>query len=186
MTLLILGVALWMAVHLLPSLGRDLRQKMIDGMGEGGYKGLFSLSLLAAIGLMVLGWRSAEPFTVYIPPAGLRQVAIIGVVIAFLLMAASGRPSRIGRVIRHPQLTGVLVWAISHLLANGDSRSVALFGGFAFWSVLEMVLISRREGAWQKPDTPPIKADIIGAVVGLLLAAILVWAHPWIAGVPIR
>ena len=68
MSMLILGVVLWMAVHLLPSLGRGLRQKMIDGMGENGYKGLFSLLLLGAIGLMVMGWRSADPVSVYIPP----------------------------------------------------------------------------------------------------------------------
>ena len=186
MLLLTLGVLLWMGTHLVPSVAPGLKQSLVDKAGFNGYRGIFSLAILSSMALIVFGWRSAQPVSVYLPPAGLREVAIVGTVIAFILMAASGRPTRIGRVVRHPQLTGVLVWALSHLLANGDSRSLVLFGGFALWSLLEIILISKREGPWQKPEAPALSKDIVGVVIGLVIAVAVVWAHPWIAGVPIR
>ena len=149
-------------------------------------QGIFSLALLAAIGLIIIGWRSTVPVSVYLPPAELRSVAMLITVLGFILMAAAGRPTRIGRIVRHPQLTGLLLWSLAHLLANGDSRSLVLFSGFALWSLAEIVLISKREGPWQKPETPAWSADIMAVVIGLVMAVALVWAHPWIAGVPLR
>ena len=101
-------------------------------------------------------------------------------------MVVSGRASRVKRVLRHPQLTGVLLWAIAHLLLNGDLRSVALFGGLALWSVLEILLINRRDGAWVRPEAPPLATDAVTAVVAVLVLGALVWAHPWLAGVAVH
>ena len=183
MTMLIAGVLLWSVLHLIPVVARGPRQSAIDKLGEGGYKGIFSLLMFGAIALMVFGWRGALPTSVYIPSLEMRWVAIGLTVVAFVLMAAANHPTRIGRMIRHPQLTGVLLWAIAHLLANGDSRSLTLFGGFALWCVVMILLINRRDGAWVKPEAPSWAVEIIGVVIGLAVFGVFVFVHPWIAGV---
>ena len=101
MTLLIIGVALFAAVHLVPGLAPGRRQALWDRLGEGGYKGLFSLLLIAAIALMVMGWRSSTPQFIYFPPPELRHLGMGLVVLALLLFVVSGRPSRLRRLIRH-------------------------------------------------------------------------------------
>ncbi|MCZ6830857.1 MAG: NnrU family protein, partial [Gammaproteobacteria bacterium] len=144
MPLLIAGVCLWAAIHLVPSLAPGLKSAWRGKLGEGGYKGSFTLIVLSALALIIVGWRSAQPTLIYLPPEALRTLALALMVLAFILLGASKRATRIGRIVRHPQLSGVLVWSVAHLLANGDSRSLVLFGGFAIWTVLEMILISRR------------------------------------------
>jgi uncharacterized membrane protein len=185
MTLLITGVCLWAAIHLVPSLAPGLKAAWLGKLGEGPYKGSFALIVLSAMGLIIVGWRSAQPGLVYLPPEALGTVSMALMALAFVLLGASNRATRIGRVVRHPQLSGVLVWAVAHLLANGDSRSLVLFGGFAIWSALEMILISRREGAWNKPEAPGWGAEITGIVISLVVMVAVMWAHPWIAGVPL-
>jgi uncharacterized membrane protein len=185
MSLLIVGICLWAAVHLIPSAAPALKQGVVDRLGFNAYRGIFSLALLAALGLIVFGWRSSQPTSIYLPPADLRPIALVVMALAFLCLGASQRPTRIGRIIRHPQLTGLLIWSISHLLTNGDNRSLVLFGGMGAWAVLEMMLISRREGEWKKPDAPAWGKEILGITITLVVMAMVMWGHPWLAGVPL-
>ena len=185
MTLLVLGVLLWCVLHFVPAGLRGLRQSAIDAIGEGAYKGAFAVLMFAALALMIFGWRSATPTQLYLGPPVLRSVAIGLTLVGFVLMAAANHPTRIGRIVRHPQLTGVLLWGVAHLLANGDSRSLVLFGGLSVWCLLMIFMINRRDGAWEKPVPPSWLVEIIGVVIGLVLAAVVMWAHPWLAGVPV-
>jgi uncharacterized membrane protein len=100
-----------------------------------------------------------------------------------VLFAASGVPSNLKRWIRHPQLTGVLVFAAGHLLSNGDQRSLVLFGGLGLWSIAAMIAISRRDGAWQKPAPVAPTAELKPLVAAIVIFAVLFFVHPWIAGV---
>lgn len=187
MILLIAGVLLWAAVHFIPSLARPTRQSMIAKLGEGGYKGIFSLSLIAAIVLMVFGWRSIEqPAYLYHLPAWSRHLGMLLVLVGFFLFASSGQATRINRIVRHPQLTGMAVWAAAHLIMNGDSRSLVLFGGLGTWAILEMVFINRREGEWVKSEPEGWGKELKVAAIGLVVFVIVVFAHPWLAGVAIR
>ncbi len=185
MGLLVLGILLFTGVHLVPSLAPGLRGALVQRLGENGYKGLFSLSLLLGMGLIVLGWRSTLPSLVYLPPAGLYPLALTLMVLAFLLMVISGRPSRLKQVLRHPQLTGVFLWGLGHLLVNGEQRSVLLFGALALWAVVEMIAINRRDGAWVKPGPAPWSTDLISVVITGVVVAVVIFIHPWIAGVPV-
>ena len=184
MGMLIAGVLLWSALHLVPVIGRGPRQAAIEKLGEGGYKGIFSLLMLGAIALMVFGWRGSLPRSGDIPSAAMHLAGLVLVVVGFIFMAAANRPSRFGRLVRHPQLTGVFLWAIAHLLANGDSRSLVLFGGLAAWCVIMIPLINRRDGAWTRPEAPSWTREIVGVVIALVVVGIVVAIHPWIAGVP--
>jgi hypothetical protein len=77
----------------------------------------------------------------------------------------------------------VATWAGAHLLANGDSRSLVLFGGLGVWAVLEIILINRRDGAWEKPEPLPLSADVTPLIAAAVAFAVLLFVHPWISGV---
>lgn len=183
MVWLVLGVILWSGVHFLPVVGVGARKRLIDRLGEQPYKGLFALSLVAAIALMVLGWRSSGSVGVYAAPSWGAAAAIFLMGVALLLFVASGVPTNLKRVLRHPQLTGFAIWAAAHLLANGDRRSLVLFGGLGLWAVLMMLLLNRRDGAWQKPASLPMSAEVKPLVGTVVAFALLFFAHPYIAGV---
>lgn len=176
------GIAIWCVVHLFPSALPVRRRALSERLGNG-YRGLFALLILIALVTIVTGWRNAVPTAVYTPPlAGSRIVPVL-MLAAFILFIAARAPTNIKRFLRHPQLTSVIVWSVAHLLANGDSRSLALFGGLGLWALLEIVLINRREGAWQKPAPVPLKADAITAVVGIAAFTIILYFHTWLFGV---
>jgi uncharacterized membrane protein len=183
MTFLILGVLVWSGVHLLPSLGVSVRAAAIGRIGEGPYKGLFALTLVGAIVLMVLGWRSASHVAAYGPPSWGVPLANVGMFASLVLFVGSNVPTNLKRIVRHPQLTGVAVWGVAHLLANGDLRSLVLFGGIGLWAVVAMVAINRRDGAWKKPEPLPLAAELKPLVGGIVAYGVLVLAHPYIAGV---
>jgi uncharacterized membrane protein len=183
MTFLILGILIWSGMHLIPALGVQMRAGWIERIGEGPYKGLFALSLVGAITLMVIGWKSTDPVSLYAPPEWGRLLANVGMFVSLVLFMGSNVPSNMKRFIRHPQLTGVAVWGISHLFANGDLRSLVLFGGLAIWAVVEIMSLNKRDGAWDKPDALPLVAEMKPLVAGVIAYVVLVFAHPYLAGV---
>ena len=186
MKILITGLTIWSLVHFIPSLAQQLKLKMIAKLGENGYKLVFTVLLLASLALIVFGWRSTAPATLYVLPGFTRIIAIVLVLIAFILFGASNYPTRIKSFVRHPQLTGVIVWATAHLLLNGDSRSLVLFGGLGCWALLEIIFINRREGAWVKPASPGWAREIRGLAISLVVFFVVVMIHPYLAGVPIH
>ena len=183
MVLLVLGVILWSGAHWLPIGGRSLRTQIVTRVGIGPYKGLFSLTILFSIVLMVLGWRSCAMTPLYSPASWSRLVANALMGLSLVLLVASVLPNNLRRWLRHPQLSSVVAWSAAHLIANGDARSIVLFGGLGLWAIASMSLTNRRDGAW-------VKAEGIGAGYDLLAlgaSAVLFWliraGHPWIAGV---
>jgi len=186
MELLISGLFIWSVVHLIPSVAPSVKTKWVGALGETGYKISFAVLLLVSLALIIFGWRASEPTFLYQIPAGARHPVMLLLLIAFVLFGASNYPTRIKNFIRHPQLTGVMVWATAHLLLNGDSRSVVLFGGMGVWALLEIILISRREGEWVKKPAPGWGREIRGLVISLVVLAVVVAIHPYIAGVSIR
>lgn len=186
MTFLALGILLWAGAHLSTTLRMGFRQTLIEKLDENKYKGLFSLVLLTSLALIVFGWRSTDSLHVYDPPLWNSPVMIFFMWAAVFLMIASSAPSNVKRLIRHPQLTGVIVWAGAHLLANGDNRSLLLFGGLGLWAVLEIVLINRRDGAREKPDAVPFTRDLMVLVLSAVVVVVLVLLHPFFTGMKIQ
>lgn len=186
MITLVLGVLLFCGVHFIPSLAPGLKRAWRDRLGENGYKGVFSLLLLAAFALMIAGWRGASPVPLYDPPGALKAFALGMLVLAFVLLVVSGRPSRIKRILRHPQLTGVALWGIAHLLLNGDHRSLVLFGGLTLWALGEMLAINRRDGVWIRSPAPGWGSEFLTLLIAAALIALVIYVHPWIAGVPVH
>jgi uncharacterized membrane protein len=186
MGLLISGLILWSLVHFIPSLAPARKQTLTGKLGENGYKGIFTLLIIASLALIVFGWRSITPTFLYQLPVFITHFAKLLVLFAFILFGASNYPTRIRNVIRHPQLTGVIVWSIAHLLLNGDNRSVLLFGWLGIWALLEIIFINRRDAEWVKLDPPPVSREIRGVLISLVIFVVVVMIHPYIAGVSIR
>ena len=180
---LVLGVALWSSVHFVPSIGQALKARLIENFGETGYKIGFSLVVVASIVMMVIGWRSTDPSALYLPPVWTGPVASVMMIVAFILFGAAKHPTRIKQFIRHPQLTGLVVWAVAHLISNGDSRSVILFGGLGLWALIEIPLINARDGKWVKPEVPSIGTELKGLAISLAIFAAALFLHPYFAGV---
>ncbi len=185
MTLLIIGVLLWSAVHLVATLRLGVRAWLNDKLGEGPYKGIVTLLLLLSIALIVFGWRSAEFVHLYDPPLWNNPLVLAIMFLSLLLFSASRPGSNIRHFIRNPQLSGLVVWAIAHLSANGDSRSLVLFGGLGLWALVTILLTNRRDGAWEKPALGPWKRDIIGAGVTFVLFSIVAFLHPYFTGMQV-
>ncbi len=181
--LLIAGILLWSVVHLSTAAAPQMRLQLIDRMGMGAYKGVYSLLVLAGAILIVLGFRAMQGGVLYVPPTGLRHATMLLMPIALILLVASTVPSDIKRVIRHPQMIAVKTWALAHLLSNGETRSVILFGGLLAWAVLEVIFINKRDGAREKPAPLGALRTMIVVVLGLALTVGAMFAHPWIAGV---
>ena len=180
---LCIGVLLFIVVHLVPCLVRGFRDSLIARVGEQPYRGIFSVIQLMAIVLMIIGWRSTTPEFVYMPPSWGTPATSLLMLISVMLFGAAQQPTRIKRYVRHPQLAGMAVWSVSHLLSNGDSRSLVLFGGLGLWALLEMFLINQREGAWVKPYGPALSVEVRGIVISAVVFFVMVFLHPYFAGV---
>lgn len=182
---LCIGVVLFMLVHFVPSLARGFRGSLIERLGADRYRGLFVLLLVSSIALMVFGWRTTTPSLVYLPPSWATPFTSVLMLISVMLFGAAHQPTRIRRFVRHPQLSGMIVWSLSHLLSNGDSRSLILFGGLGLWALIEMFLINRREGDWVRPYGPALAVEVRGIVISAAIFFGLVFLHPYFAGVSV-
>ena len=175
------GVFLWGAAHLFKRVAPEARARL----GNAG-RPLMALLLLASVVMMTLGYQQAST-TVWWG----RQTAWVGannvlVYLGFYLIAGSQVGARVAGVIRHPQLTAVKLWALAHLLVNGDSPSLILFGGLLVWAVLEVVIINKQDGKppLNKPDTSlPRECAAIGAT--LALYGVAAYVHGWL-GYPVH
>jgi uncharacterized membrane protein len=151
-------------------------------MGENGYKGAFSLVSLIGVVLIVIGYGQAPRDQIFQPSETARLFLPVGMAIAFVLMATAYVPGRLRRLLRHPMLSGVLIWSVLHLLANGDLASNLLFGGFAAWSVFAIISATRR-GQKIGGARASARADVLGVALGLALFALVLYLHPILFGV---
>jgi len=103
--------------------------------------------------------------------------------LAFVLFAAANAPGNTKRFLRHSMLTGMAVWAGAHLLANGDNRSLVLFGGLGVWAILAMLAINRRDSVWEKPPAVAFSRDLMTIVAATAIFAIVLYFHETVFGV---
>lgn len=172
---LTLGVALWWAAHFFKRAAPDARARL----GERG-KGLVAVALLVSVVLMVIGYRAAGG-----PVYWGRSPALVGinnllVLAGFYLFAASGMKTRVTRLTRHPQLTGFSLWAVGHLLVNGDVASFVLFGGLLLWALAEMAVIDRAEPTWSPPPPAPMRKEVMAVVGGIVVYLVVAVIHGWL------
>jgi uncharacterized membrane protein len=134
--------------------------------------------------LMIVGYRRAPVVPVYDPPAWGIHVNNLLMLAAVALMGAGKSKGRARSWLRHPMLTGVGVWAVAHLLVNGDLASLLLFGWLGGWAVANMALINAREPNWVRPAPGPVSGDIRLAVIAVVLYAAIAAVHTWLGYFP--
>ena len=187
MSLLIVGLVLFLGVHSIAIVSPGLRGRAVQSMGEGAWKGLYALVSLAGFVLICYGFGLARamPVILYSPPTWLRHVALLVMLPVFPLLIAAYLPGRIKTAAKHPMLAAVKFWALAHLLANGSLADVLLFGGFLAWAVLDRISVKRRTVQAALRTAPPGPwNDVIAVVLGLGIYALLIaWAHVRLFGV---
>lgn len=190
MSVLIIGLLLFLGVHSVRIFAEDWRGAQIARFGETGWK--LAYSLVSLVGLVVLiygyGMSRADPVFVWNPPIWTRHLAALLTLPAFILLAAAYVPgNRIRSALGHPMILGVKVWAFAHLLANGRLGDIVLFGAFLLWAVLDFRAARQRDRA--APVTRPaggLAGDAITLAAGLIgWVVFALYLHTWLIGVPV-
>lgn len=186
---MILGLVLFLGIHVFIT-RRDARADLIARIGEGGYK--IAFSVISLVGLIMIVWgfatyRATGWIDVWYPPLWIKHLTIALMLPAVIMVAASYIRGRIYTTLKHPMLAGVKLWALSHLIANGDLGSIILFGSFLAWAVFDRISLKRRADS----GAPPIPVggvgnDAIAVGVGIVAYLALGFAfHPVVIGVPV-
>ena len=177
MGLLIIGLIVWILAHIFKRIMPEQRNALNDRMGQGGARGLMSVLIVLSIVLMVFGYKNT-PFThIYSPVSGAGHLNNLLMVFSVLLFGMSASTGRIGSLLRHPMLTGVIVWSIAHLLVNGDLASLILFGIIGVWAIVQIVVINKADGPWERPVAGPVKKDIILIVITVVVFVVITGVH---------
>lgn len=188
MTLLILGLVIFIGVHSVRIFAEDWRHQMRSKLGEGAWKGLYSLLSIAGFALIVIGYGMARQDTsiVWMPLIAMKHLAALLTLAAFVMVTAAYVPrNSIKARLHHPMILGVKVWALAHLLSNGTMAQMVLFGSFLAWAVLDFRAARRRDRAngTQYP-AGTTGATLATVVIGTgLWAAFAFWLHGLLIGV---
>ncbi len=147
MFLLILGIVIFLGVHTISTL-REQRAGLIGKLGENGYKTFYSIGALIGFVLIIYGYgayRAGGYIPVWSPPRGMSLLVVPLMWVAFVALAAAKSPNgKIKSTLKHPMLVAVKIWALAHLLANGDLGSMILFGSFLAWAVFDRISVKKR------------------------------------------
>ena len=189
---LILGLIIFFAIHLIPT-SPDIRDGLIDRFGAGAYKAVFAVVSLVGFVLIVVGYHKLQVNpgknpVLWSPPDFMRHVSFLLMLPAMILLVAAYVPSRIRTAVKHPMLAAIKLWALAHLLVNGDLGSIALFGSFLAYAIYDRISVKSREALGPLgARTGGIVNDIAVLVVGVaLFAAMIMVGHGLLIGVPLN
>jgi uncharacterized membrane protein len=124
----IIGLVLFLGAHIFVSLRKN-RAALISSLGQGPYLGLFSV--VSIVGIILIGYgfaryRAEGLIPIWYPPHWTRHIVVVLMWPASIAVVAAYIPGHIKRVLKHPMLVGVKIWAIAHLCANGDLGGLLL------------------------------------------------------------
>ena len=189
MLVLVIGLVIFFAIHLVPS-NAAMRDGLIARFGLTGYKAIFGIVSLIGFALIVVGFAKLQMHPgknpqLWVPPLWTRHLAVGLMWPAIIALVAAYVPSRIYTMLKHPMLVAIKIWALAHLLANGDLGALVLFGSFLAFAVYDRISVKKRHALGPiGAKTGPWYNDFI--VLGLgtaLYLVILLWAHQFVIGV---
>lgn len=182
---LTLGLVLFFGMHSISIVALPLRDKLAV-KSELGWKLIYGVVSLVGLILIARGYAELRlaPTILYVAPVWLYHVAAILLLPAFVLFLAPYFPGRISTATKHPQLVAVKLWAVSHLLVNGTSADMLLFGSFLLWAVADRISMNRR-ATRAVPAMPASKTnDVVVVVLGLsVYVATVLWFHEMLFGI---
>ena len=188
MSWLVLGLLIFLGAHSVRIVADDWRTAQLARLGEARWKGVYSLVSAIGLGLIIWGYGQARgaPVALWPSPTWTRHLAALLTLPAFILLVAAYLPgSHIKAKVGHPMVEGVKLWAIAHLLANGNLADLLLFGSFLAWAVADSIAARRRDRrdgrhhtvcCWTRDAT----VVAVGLLVWMLFA---LWGHVWLIGV---
>jgi uncharacterized membrane protein len=183
MTVLIAGLVIFLGVHLVPALP-PLRTAVVARWGDRGYRGIFSFVSLIGLVAIVNGYARAQPSPQLFPPSSFAiAIAPYAITVALILFAAANMRGHTRRIVKHPMLLGLAIWAAVHLAANGDLRGTVLFGGFLGYAALDFVSALQRHAVKTFEISP--RHDVIGVVAGIVAALVFMALHRPLFGVAV-
>ncbi len=185
MLVLMIGLGLFLGCHGL-AMFPSARARLVDAWGRPLYRLVFSLLSLAGLALIIFGfaiYRATGWVQLWVPPPATRHMAMLLMLPVFVLLLSVYLPGKIKSTIRHPMFVAVILWALAHLLANGDLGGVVIFGSFLLWGVCALISVNFRD----MPATAKRgfgRHDVMALAGGALLyACFVVFLHPWLIGV---
>lgn len=188
MSLLVLGLILFIIPHSTRIFADDWRSGMIARLGEKPWKGAISLISLAGFVLIVIGYGQArlDPVVLWVPPVWLRHIALLLNLLAFVSLVAAYVPrNSIKARFGHPMIAGVKAWSIAHLISNGNLADVILFGSFLVWSILDFRNSRRHDRAHgTRYPAGTLVGNLLTVVIGVAVWAVfMLYLHAWLIGV---
>lgn len=187
MTLLIIGLIIFLGSHSCRIFAESWRNQMIDRLGEVKWKGLYTIVSLIGLVIVVIGYGQARqnPVVLWQPATYLLHIAVLLNLVAFIFLAGSSPSNNAIRLkLKHPMILGVKVWALAHLLANGTLADLILFGSFLLWAVLDFRSARKRPVHMAEKAAVSTKATIVVVVSGIAVWAVFVFGlHQYLFGV---
>lgn len=190
MLVLILGLVIFLGVHSAQIVAPGWRSRQMARTGEGAWKAIYTVASLVGLALIVWGYGLAREdgrVQLWDPPVWTVHLNYLLMLPIFVLLVAPYFPGRIKVALKHPMLVAVKLWAVGHLLANGDLASLVLFGSFLAWAVAARISAKRRSAPVRLPGAPPSPYnDLLAILIGLALyVAFVLWLHGALIGVPL-
>ncbi len=188
MAILVLGLLIFLGLHSTQIFAANGRSQAIARIGEGPWKGVYSL--LSLVGFVMIVWgfsqaRAAAPM-MWAPPIWTRHIALLLMLFSMILLGAYGlKKSHIAVAVHHPMLWAVVIWSAAHLFANGSAADVVLFGAFLAWALLDLSSNYARDRA----NAAVYPAPNWGATAGAIAIGVVLWVvllgglHRWLFGV---
>jgi uncharacterized membrane protein len=186
---MVVGLVLFLGAHVFTT-RREARANAIAAVGEGTYKIIYTVVTLAGLVLICWGfshYRADGWVQLWTPPKALKHLNLALMLPAVILVVAAYLRGHIYARLKHPMLAGVKLWALGHLLANGDLGGIILFGSILAWAVYDRISLKRRTDAGGPPiPVGGIGNDVIAVVVGIIAYLALAFAfHPVVLGIPV-
>lgn len=189
---LVLGLVIFFGGHVVTRMG-DVRERLVAKVGLNTYRGLYSLVATLGLALIVHGfasYRAAGMIPVWDPPRWMPHLVTLLMAFSMILLAATWLPGKIKARAKHPMLAAVKIWALAHLLANGDLGSILLFGSFLGWAVATRVALKRSGASETVPGAGAtggsLRNDVIAVLIGIgLTIAFVTGLHKFLIGVAI-
>jgi len=188
MFVLILGIIVFLGVHSVP-IFHETRAHLIERFGLGTFKVVYSLVALIGFGLIVWGfhlYRAGGLIAVWTPPTWMRHVTVLLMWLAFVALACMNpAPSLIRGWLRHPMLVAIMIWALAHLLINGDAGGMLLFGSFLAWAIVDRIAVKTRGDVGARRIKSFTGADAMALGLGTVAYVAMILLHPILIGVSV-
>lgn len=198
---LIVGLVLFLGAHSVRIFAEDWRTQKREAWGELPFKGAYTVVSVLGFVALIMGYGEArlQPLALWTPPIATRHVSILLMLFASVLLVATYVPrNHLKLRLKHPMVLSVKVWALAHLLANGNLADVILFGSFLIWAVLNFRAARARDRLHALPEdaseeanpstpAPNVMATLVTLAVGGGLWALFTFVlhAKWIGVAPL-